>query len=80
MELDWVIQQYGKGLQWVFKHQTLTLVVMLTTVMLAGVMYWMIPKGFFRTRQWCCPNVTEAPDDISFQAMSKRQQAKYNKF
>lgn len=74
--LDWVIQQYGKGLEWVFKHQTFTLAVMLSTVILAGVMYWMIPKGFFPVQDsGVIQVVTEAPDDISFQAMSERQQA-----
>jgi multidrug efflux pump len=74
--LDWVIQQYGKGLEWVFKHQAFTLAVMLSTVILAGVMYWMIPKGFFPIQDsGVIQVVTEAPDDISFQAMSERQQA-----
>lgn len=74
--LDGIIQQYGKALQWVFQHQTLTLVVMLSTVLFAGFLYWMIPKGFFPVQDsGVIQVVTEAPDDISFQAMSERQQA-----
>ena len=74
--LDGIIQQYGKALQWVFQHQTLTLAVMLSTVLLAGFLYWMIPKGFFPVQDsGVIQVVTEAPDDISFQAMSERQQA-----
>ncbi|WOE31511.1 MULTISPECIES: efflux RND transporter permease subunit [unclassified Acinetobacter] len=74
--LDWIIQQYARGLQWVFKHQTFTLLVMLSTIILAGVMYWMIPKGFFPVQDsGVIQVITEAPDDISFQAMTERQQA-----
>lgn len=74
--LDRIIQQYGKALQWVFRHQVLTLAVMLSSVILAGLLYWMIPKGFFPVQDsGVIQVVTEAPDDISFQAMSERQQA-----
>ena len=73
--LDQVIDYYAKGLTWVFRHQTLTLVVMLSTVLLAGFLYWAIPKGFFPVQDsGVIQVVTEAPNDISFQAMSERQQ------
>lgn len=73
--LDQVIDYYAKGLTWVFRHQTLTLVVILSTVLLAGFLYWAIPKGFFPVQDsGVIQVVTEAPDDISFQAMSERQQ------
>ncbi|WP_151810392.1 efflux RND transporter permease subunit [Acinetobacter bereziniae] len=75
LSLDQVIDYYAKGLTWVFRHQTLTLVVMLSTVLLAGFLYWAIPKGFFPVQDsGVIQVVTEAPDDISFQAMSERQQ------
>jgi len=74
--LDRIIQRYGKALQWVFRHQALTLAVMLGTVVLAGALYWVIPKGFFPVQDsGVIQVVTEAPDDISFAAMSERQQA-----
>jgi multidrug efflux pump len=74
--LDRIIQHYGKTLQWVFRHQVLTLSVMLSTVILAGLLYWMIPKGFFPVQDsGVIQVVTQAPDDISFHAMSERQQA-----
>jgi multidrug efflux pump len=76
-----IIQQYGKALQWVFRHQILTLAVMLSSVILAGLLYWMIPKGFFPVQDsGVIQVVTEAPDDISFQAMSERQQALAGRF
>jgi multidrug efflux pump len=59
----------------------LTLAVMLSTVILAGLLYWMIPKGFFPVQDsGVIQVVTEAPDDISFQAMSERQQALAGRF
>ncbi|MDF2416487.1 multidrug efflux RND transporter permease subunit [Acinetobacter beijerinckii] len=74
--LDRVIQHYAKLLQWVLRHQVLTLMVMLATVVLAGLLYWSIPKGFFPVQDnGVIQVVTEAPDQISFQAMSERQQA-----
>ncbi|ESK57618.1 multidrug efflux RND transporter permease subunit [Acinetobacter tjernbergiae] len=74
--LDRVIQHYAKMLQWVLRHQVLTLMVMLATVLLAGLLYWSIPKGFFPVQDnGVIQVVTEAPDQISFQAMSERQQA-----
>ena len=74
--LDRVIQHYAKLLQWVLRHQLLTLMVMLATVLLAGLLYWSIPKSFFPVQDnGVIQVVTEAPDQISFQAMSERQQA-----
>lgn len=73
--LDKIIDRYAKALQWVFKHQPLMLGIMLSTIVLAGVLYWMIPKGFFPVQDsGVIQVVTEASDDISFQAMSERQQ------
>lgn len=74
--LDRLIQHYAKLLQWVLRHQLMTLMVMLATVLLAGLLYWSIPKGFFPLQDnGVIQVVTEAPDQISFQAMSERQQA-----
>lgn len=74
--LDRLIQHYAKLLQWVLRHQLMTLMVMLATVLLAGLLYWSIPKGFFPVQDnGVIQVVTEAPDQISFQAMSERQQA-----
>ncbi|MCH7336371.1 multidrug efflux RND transporter permease subunit [Acinetobacter sp. NIPH 2699] len=74
--LDRVIGHYAKLLQWVLRHQALTLMVMFATVVLAGLLYWFIPKGFFPVQDnGVIQVVTEAPDQISFQAMSERQHA-----
>ncbi|WP_333663107.1 multidrug efflux RND transporter permease subunit [Acinetobacter sp.] len=77
--LDRVIGHYATLLQWVLRHQTLTLMVMFATVVLAGLLYWFIPKGFFPVQDnGVIQVVTEAPDQISFQAMSERQHALAN--
>lgn len=74
--LDGIIQGYGRSLKWVLRHQALTILVMLSSVVLAGILYWVIPKDFFPVQDnGVIQVVTEAPDDISFQAMSQRQQA-----
>ena len=74
--LDGIIQGYGRLLKWVLRHQVLTMVMMLSSVVLAGILYWVIPKDFFPVQDnGVIQVVTEAPDDISFQAMSQRQQA-----
>lgn len=73
--LSGIIGQYGSALNWVLRHQTLTLSVMLVTIVLTGIMYWIVPKGFFPIQDGgVIQVVTEAPDNISFNAMSTRQQ------
>ncbi|WP_419571489.1 multidrug efflux RND transporter permease subunit [Rheinheimera sp.] len=73
--MDKVIRQYGEWLQWVLKHQRLAMLAMLGTVALTAVMYLAVPKGFFPVQDsGVIQVVTEAPQDISFQAMAKRQQ------
>ncbi|TCM67031.1 multidrug efflux pump [Acinetobacter calcoaceticus] len=74
--LDVIIQGYAKMLRWVLAHQGPTLGFMLATIIMAAVMYWTIPKDFFPVQDnGVIQVVTEAPDDISFQAMRQRQQA-----
>lgn len=73
--LSGIIGQYGSALNWVLRHQTLTLSVMLVTIVLTGILYWIVPKGFFPIQDGgVIQVVTEAPDNISFNAMSTRQQ------
>jgi len=40
-------REYGDGLNWVLRHQLLTLAMLLATVGLSGYLYVVIPKGFF---------------------------------
>lgn len=73
--MDRIIASYGRGLQWVLRHQTLAMFSMLATVALTALLYLAVPKGFFPVQDsGVIQVVTEAPQDISFQAMAARQQ------
>ena len=71
-----LIDLYDQGLVVVFRHQGLTLLVAVATVVLTVVLYIMIPKGFFPVQDnGLIQAVTEAPQTVSFEAMRERQQA-----
>src|SRR5262249_11849108 len=44
---DAMVRFYDRGLTWVLGHQFLTLLPTLTLIVLTGVLYFAIPKGFF---------------------------------
>jgi multidrug efflux pump subunit AcrB len=70
---------YEAGLKIVLRHQFTTLMVMLGTVALTGYLYVVIPKGFFPQQDTgLIIGLSEAAQDISFQAMAERQQALLN--
>jgi len=73
---DWLIGQYGRGLDWVLAHQRLTLFATLATLLLTLVLAVLVPKGFFPQQDTgLIAGVTEAPADISFTRMMERQRA-----
>ena len=73
--IDNLIARYAVGLQWVLKHQPLTLLVAIATLGLTVVLYMAVPKGFFPVQDTgVIQGISEAPQSISFQAMSERQQ------
>jgi multidrug efflux pump len=70
---DRVIHKYGDGLRWVLDHQPLTMIVFLVTLALTAILYLVIPKGFFPQQDTgLIQGVSEAPQSISFAAMSDR--------
>jgi len=74
--LDRVIDRYARALDWVLDRQRLTLLVMVATLALTALLYVVVPKGFFPSQDsGVLQVVTEAPQDVSFSAMSERQQA-----
>ncbi|MGA7996251.1 MAG: efflux RND transporter permease subunit, partial [Bradyrhizobium sp.] len=76
---EWLVDVYGRGLRIVLRHQFITLMVMLGTIVLTGYLYVVIPKGFFPQQDTgLIIGVTEAAQDISFAAMAERQQAVVN--
>ncbi|KAA8553462.1 MdtB/MuxB family multidrug efflux RND transporter permease subunit [Pseudomonas marginalis] len=73
--IDWLIEAYGRKLQWVLRHQPLTLLVAIATLGLTVVLYLVVPKGFFPVQDTgVIQGISEAPQSISFAAMSQRQQ------
>ena len=73
--IDGMIERYGVGLQWVLRHQPLTLLVAVATMGLTVVLYLTVPKGFFPVQDTgVIQGISEAPQSISFSAMSERQQ------
>jgi len=74
--LDRVIEHYGVWLDWVLRHQRLTLWITVGTLVLTAGLYLTVPKGFFPVQDNAAIQaVTEAPQSISFTAMAERQRA-----
>src|ERR1700719_4721716 len=73
---DGLLHAYEAGLKIVLRHQFITLMVMFATIALTGYLYVIIPKGFFPEQDTgLIIGLSEAAQDISFQAMAERQQA-----
>ena len=71
-----VTSSYARMLDWVLEHQPATLLVAIVTLALTVLLYIVIPKGFFPTQDTgVIQGISEAPQSISFAAMSERQQA-----
>ena len=76
---DGLLALYARGLRIVLVHRFTTLMVMFSTIALTGYLYIIIPKGFFPQQDTGqIVGITEASQDISFPAMSERQQALVN--
>jgi multidrug efflux pump len=73
---DAVIAWYGRTLEVVLRHQVVTLLVAFGTLVVTAILWIEIPKGFFPVQDTgVILGVSEAPQDVSFGAMSARQQA-----
>jgi HAE1 family hydrophobic/amphiphilic exporter-1 len=73
---DGLLNLYEAGLKIVLRHRFITLMTMLGTIALTGYLYVVIPKGFFPEQDTgLIIGLSEAAQDISFQAMAERQQA-----
>src|ERR1700681_2386915 len=71
-----VIAFYGRTLKFVLKHQTITLLVTASTLVLTLFLYVVVPKGFFPVQDTgVILGVSEGPQNVSFPAMARRQQA-----
>ena len=73
--IDGLIARYAVGLTWTLRHRGLTLLVAIGTLALTVVLYLAVPKGFFPVQDTgVIQGISEAPQSISFKAMSERQQ------
>ncbi len=71
-----LIDAYGRTLTWVLQRQGATLVVFAITLVATAALFYIVPKGFFPVQDTgVIIGVTEAPQTVSFQGMSERQQA-----
>ena len=71
-----IIAAYGRSLLWVFRHQTLVLLMAFATMVMTVMLYIMTPKGFFPVQDTgLIQGISEAAPSISFAAMSERQMA-----
>ena len=70
-----IIGFYGRTLKFVFRYQTITLLVAAFTLGLTIFLYIVIPKGFFPTQDTGeIQGISQAPPTISFAAMVQKQQ------
>jgi hydrophobe/amphiphile efflux-1 (HAE1) family protein len=71
---DWMLAEYDRGLNWVFRHQLSMLLVTLCLVVVTGYLYYVIPKGFLPEQDTgFLFGQLEARQDESFPAMAKLQ-------
>jgi len=71
---QWVIDRYASTLRAVLRHQTITLFVTLSTLVLTFYMYIVVPKGFFPVQDTgVILGVSQAPETTSFEGMSEKQ-------
>jgi len=71
---DAVLNGYRRGLDFVLDHQFPTLLVFLTTMAVTGVMFVMIPKGFFPTQDiGMILGISEGGQDVSAAKMKDIQ-------
>ncbi|MGA8120434.1 efflux RND transporter permease subunit [Rouxiella badensis] len=73
---DKLIAGYDRMLTVVLNHQRLTLLVALATLVLTGLLYLIVPKGFFPSQDTgLIQGITMASQNVSFSEMGRRQQA-----
>jgi multidrug efflux pump len=69
------VDAYGRALTWVLAHHRLTLLVAVLTLVFTGVLYAVVPKGFFPVQDTgLIQGISQAAQSISFQGMAERQQ------
>jgi HAE1 family hydrophobic/amphiphilic exporter-1 len=73
---DWLAAVYDRGLVVALRHRFVTLMVMISTVALTGVLFVEIPKGFFPHEDTgLIQGIAEGAQNVSPQAMKDRMRA-----
>jgi HAE1 family hydrophobic/amphiphilic exporter-1 len=73
---DGLRRHYGSSLQWVMGHRRATMVVSLVIFIVTVILFVLIPQGFFPSEDTGqIFAITEASQDISFDAMKQHQLA-----
>jgi len=73
---DALLARYASALRWVLARQGLTLAVAIGSVVLAVILYVVVPKGFLPLQDTgTVQAITEAPQSVSFDSMARRQAA-----
>jgi multidrug efflux pump len=73
---DTVIWMYGQTLNVVLRHQTATMIVSVLTLVATVYLYIITPKGFFPVQDTgVILGISEAPQNVSFEAIAQRQLA-----
>jgi len=71
-----MIAFYGRTLKYVLRHQGITLLVALATLVLTIFLYIIIPKGFFPIQDTgVIQGISQAPQTIGSRGMAEQQQA-----
>jgi hydrophobic/amphiphilic exporter-1 (mainly G- bacteria), HAE1 family len=73
---DKILAGYTRGLDFCLDHKRATLITFLITMAATVILYIEIPKGFFPQQDTgIISGLTDAPQDISFDEMTRRQHA-----
>ena len=69
-----MLAEYERGLRWVLRHQTITLLIAVGTLVLNIYLYVIVPKGFFPQEDTGrMGGSARASQDISFDSMAVKQ-------
>ena len=73
--VDWTIERYRRSLEWVLRHETMTLLVTVATLAATVWLYLIIPKGFLPPQDTgLIIGVMEGGQDVSFAEMQRLQE------
>ncbi len=70
--VDWTVEVYRRSLEWVLRHEALTLLVTVATLVATVWLYLIIPKGFLPLQDTgLIFAVMEGGEDVSFTEMQR---------